>query len=345
MDFDSQRKLDAILRILAESGRPQGSTSIAGELALSGIDLRQRMVRYYLTQADRMGLTQNRGRSGRSITPAGIERLRRVIAVEKIGFISARVDELSYRMTFDIGRREGTVVLNVSRMPAASLPSAAGIIGETLAAGLGMGGLVTLRREGEEIAGYRVGRGEVAVGTVCSVTLNGVFRAAGIPISSRFGGLLEIREGKAVHFTHIIHYDGTTIDPVEIFLKGRMTRVRQAVTSGNGTIGASFREIPVAALPAATALIGRLTAIGLLGGFHVIGRPGQPLLDIPVPQGRVGLIVPAGLNAIAAVEESGIETHNVAMAALHEHGDLVPAVCLGGGTRERPHRSRSAPRR
>ncbi len=330
MDLDGKRKMDTILRVLAEADRPLGSTNIAAELQLSGVNLRQRMVRYYLHLTDGLGLTQNHGRAGRSITTAGIERLRRVVAVEKVGFISARVDELSYRMTFDLSAREGTVVLNVSSLAAADLPKAARLIGETLAAGLGMGGLVALRREGGEIAGVRVERGEVAIGTVCSVTLNGAFRAAGIPIGSRFGGLLEIRDGKPDHFTHVIHYDGTTIDPVEIFLKGRMTRVRRAVNSGNGTIGASFREIPVAALSAATALIKRLAAIGLLGGFHVIGRPGQPLLEIPVPQGRVGLIVPAGLNAMAAVEESGIDTRNVAMAELHEYRDLVPAACLGG---------------
>jgi repressor of nif and glnA expression len=47
-----------------------------------------------------------------------------------------------------------------------------------------------------------------------------------------------------------------------------------------------------------------------------VGTPGTPLLDIPVSQGRVGLIVAAGLNPVAAVEEQEIPTENHAMETL-----------------------------
>lgn len=331
MDLDGQQKLKAILRILAEAGRPLGGTSIAAELQAAGIDLRQRMVRYYLSQMDRMGLTENLGRPGRRITTRGIGQLRTAVAVEKVGFVSARVDELAYRMTFDLDRSAGTVVLNVSTIPEGHLAEALALIHKAMEAGMGMGRMVALVRAGGVVGGHQIAAGEAGVGTICSVTLNGVFRAAGIPISSRFGGLLEVREGRPSRFTHIIHYDGTTIDPVEIFIKGRMTRVREAAATGLGTIGASFREIPAAALPRAAELVGRLSAGGLLGRLQVLGRPGQPLLGIPVSQGRAGLIVPAGLNAMAAVEEAGIETQNVAMASLFEFADLVsvPEVIAG----------------
>ena len=56
----------------------------------------------------------------------------------------------------------------------------------------------------------------------------------------------------------------------------------------------------------------------------MIGKPGRPLLDIPVSEGRVGMIVAGGLNPIAAVEESGIATENVAMGSLFEFEQLVP---------------------
>ena len=190
-----------------------------------------------------------------------------------------------------------------------------------------MGRRVAVGAEGKELGGQAIPFGEVAIGTICSVTLNGLFRMAGIPVSSRFGGLLELKARRPVRFTQIINYDGTTIDPVEVFLKGRLTRVRAAIETGEGTIGVSFREIPAAALPAAQPLLKRMTRAGL-GGVLAVGRPGQPLLDIPVAHGRVGLVVAAGLNAIAAVEESGIETENHAMAALHEYAELIPAVRL-----------------
>jgi repressor of nif and glnA expression len=57
-----------------------------------------------------------------------------------------------------------------------------------------------------------------------------------------------------------------------------------------------------------------------------VGSPGTPLLDIPVSQGRVGLIVAAGLNPIAAVEEQGVPTENHAMETLCEFAELRPVA-------------------
>ena len=56
----------------------------------------------------------------------------------------------------------------------------------------------------------------------------------------------------------------------------------------------------------------------------MMGKPGRPLLDIPVSEGRVGMIVAGGLNPLAAVEESGIATENVAMKSLFEFEHLTP---------------------
>ena len=69
MDIDAQRKTAAILRILAEAGHPLGSTRIARELRLRGIDLKARMIRYYLEQSDAQGFTENLGRPGNGSLP------------------------------------------------------------------------------------------------------------------------------------------------------------------------------------------------------------------------------------------------------------------------------------
>lgn len=325
MGAEKNRVVSAILRILADAGRPLGSTRVSRELHLLGITLQQRMVRYYLLRMDRAGWTQNLGRSGRRLTARGHEELRDAIAVEKVGFVSARMDELSCKMSFDPDRGAGTIILNISRVRAEDFPEAARLCQKVLEAGLGMGRRLALGPEGHELGGRPIPFGRVALGTVCSVTLNGIFRMAGIPVASRFGGLLEFRDGKPARFTQIINYDATTIDPVEIFVRGRMTRVREAAATGRGPIGASFREIPATALPEARQLIKKIARAGL-GGVLAVGRPGQALLDIPVAAGRVGLVVAAGLNAMAAVEEAGIETENHAMAAVHEFAELVPVA-------------------
>ena len=164
---------------------------------------------------------------------------------------------------------------------------------------------------------------KAAIGTVCSVTINGIFLNEGIHVTSRFGGLLELINGVPLRFTEVINYDGSSIDPLEIFIKGGMTDVQQVVQTGNGRIGASFREFPCVALPKVESIKKKLDKIGL-GGILMIGRPGRPLLEIPVSEGRVGMIVSGGLNPVAAVEEVGIITENTAMKTLFEFDQLIP---------------------
>ena len=324
MDIDAQRKTATILRILAEADHPLGSTRIARELRLRGIDLKQRMVRYYLEEMDKRGFTENLGRPGRKLTRRGLRELESAVAVDRVGFVSSRVDELACSLTFDLERQAGSVILNISSVSSRDFKKAKKIVHKAIAAGLGMGRFIAEASGGEKVAGFIVPAGRAALGTVCSVTLNGALCAHGIPVTSRFGGLLELQDGRPHRFTQLIQYDGTTIDPIEIFIKGGMTRVGDAARTGTGTIGASFREIPAVALPKATELMDRLARLGL-GGVLEVGIPGKPLLDVPVSQGRVGLVVAAGLNPLAAVEEAGIATENHAMAVLYEFGRLKPA--------------------
>ncbi len=102
-----------------------------------------------------------------------------------------------------------------------------------------------------------------------------------------------------------------------------MTRVREAAEGGDGVVGAGFREIPAPSAGPARVLAARIQKAGL-GGILLVGRPGQPLLEVPVAQGRVGLVVIGGLNPLAAVEEAGIPTGNQAMGTLLPLRELLP---------------------
>ena len=188
---------------------------------------------------------------------------------------------------------------------------------------LGMGQYLIVASGGGKIGDFEIPKGKVAIGTICSVIINGILIHGGIPVTSKFGGLLEIYQGTPYRFTEIIHYDGSSLDPLEIFIKGKMTNVTGAVQKGIGHIGASFREIPSAAIPQVRKLVKQLEAIGL-GAIIAVGKPNQPLLDIPVGEGRAGIIVAGGLNPMAAVEESGIPTENLAMGALLDFSELIP---------------------
>ncbi len=130
-------------------------------------------------------------------------------------------------------------------------------------------------------------------------------------------------DSKPLRFTEIIEYSGSSLDPAEIFIKGKMTSVLDAARSGAGKVLAGFREIPAACLPEAEDILNRLSQIGF-SGTVVIGEPNQPTLQIPVGSGYVGLVILAGLNPLAAVEEAGIDTQNMSLCMMMDFQKLTP---------------------
>ncbi len=343
MKEKTEKRRSAVLRILRESTRPQSSSRIARHLKTLGFDWSERTVRLCLQQLDAEGLTETLGKRGRLITERGRQESQAEHAFERIGLLAAKIDQMTYRMSFDLEARRGTVVINANFLPLEMLPRAVPMIQKVFAAGYAMGRLVALFSPGQRIGETPVPDGCVGLGTVCSVTLNGALLRAGIPTNSRFGGLLELRDGKPSRFVELIHYEGTTLDPLEAFIRGGMTDYTHAVRSGNGQIGVSFREVPAESRSRVIELAGRLDQAGL-GGFLEIGWPGQPLLDVPVSEGRVGVILIGGLNPIAILEENGMRPRYRALAGYVEYEDLFPyeelgqrvrRMTAGGGTEPR----------
>ena len=323
MSEKTEKKRLAILRILRESGGPLGSSKITERLVAAGHEISERTVRFYLQASDGEGLTENRGRKGHFIAHRGLEELENARIIEKVGFLAAKIDQMTYRMNFDLSTGTGTVVVNVSIVEKSRLESAIPLMKSVFRAGYGMGRLMALFPPGERVGEATVEEGMLGIGTVCSITLNGVLLAHGIPTYSRFGGLLELQNSKPTRFVEIIHYDGTSLDPLEVFIRSGMTDYSNATKTGSGRIGASFREWPAESRDHVNDLARRLDRVGL-GGFISLGWPHQPLLEIPVQQGRVGAIVMGGLNPAGILEERGIKTHSLALAALAEYEIFFP---------------------
>jgi repressor of nif and glnA expression len=124
----------------------------------------------------------------------------------------------------------------------------------------------------------------------------------GVPTHAIFGGLLHVENGKPEHFLEMIRYDATSLSPNEVFIRSNLTSVSAAAKTGNGAITASFRELPMSALPAAREVMKECEQANF-PGIMCIGRPGQPLLNIPVHEGRVGMILSTGLNPLASLWE------------------------------------------
>jgi repressor of nif and glnA expression len=318
-----EKKRLAILSILKEAKEPLGSLGIMELMNHMRYDIRERTVCFHLNAMDAAGLTECVGRQGRRITSKGLVELSQARAFEKLGFLAARIDELSFLMNFNLEKREGTVVVNMSIVPQQEFLLTYTHMLEVFKKGYSMGKLLALFKPGERVGDIIVPEGMVGVGTVCSITLNGVLVSHGIPVLSRFGGLLEYQDWKPARFTAIINYDGTTLDPLEIFIKSGMTDYRGATQTGNGRIGAGFRELPSSSRERVMELARELDGIGL-GGFLEVGFPGRDLLEIPINEGRLGAIVIGGLNPMAILEEYGIKVYSRALSALIDYRKLFP---------------------
>ena len=144
---------------------------------------------------------------------------------------------------------------------------------------------------------------------------------AGIPIDSRFGGLLEVQHNTPTRFVELVEYAGSSLDPSEIFISGRLTSVGAASRTGDGKILANFREVP-AVCHAETERVEKGLHKWGIGGLLLMGTVSEPVCQIPVDLNKIGVVLIGGLNPVAAAVESGIEGINHAMSGVVEYGTL-----------------------
>jgi hypothetical protein len=174
---------------------------------------------------------------------------------------------------------------------------------------------------GERIGDLTVPEGKVGLATVCSIVINGALLKAGVPMDSRFAGILQLSHRKPLRFTEIIHYNGCSLDPTEIFIKARMTSVGEAIASGSGEVLANFREIPAVCLPLAGRVLHGLEDAGIRGVL-VSGNVSEPVCETAVEPNKIGLVLIGGLNPVAAAQEAGIEVENHSMSTVVEYDAL-----------------------
>jgi len=317
-----ERKLIAILKILSDSREPLGARVIAQRLRDYGVDLRERAVRYHLKIMDERGLTQLVGRDGRLITESGVEELKNALVGDKVGFVITKVELLAFQTTFDWKKRSGQVPANVSFFPKEQFKKARGAMSDAFKAGICVSDLVAVAEEGGKMAGVTVPEGKTGFATVCSIIINGALLKAGIPMDSKFGGLLQIRDHKPLRFVELIEYAGSSLDPSEVFINSRMTSVGEVAREGEGKVLANFRQIPALCWPVAEEVISGLRE-ATLGGLLVMGDISQSVCEIPVELNKIGIILLGGLNPVAAAVEAGIEVENTAMSGLIDYQDLA----------------------
>jgi len=319
---ETERKIISILKVLSESTEPLGSITIARELERHGIFLSERAVRYHLRITDERGYTQPLGRDGRMLTEQGLDELRMALAPEQVGFIHEKLELLAFHTTFNPQKRSGQLPINTSFIDKDNFKKALAAMSDVFKAGICVSELVATASEGEKLGSVVIPRGKIGLATVCSVVINGVLLKAGIPIESRFGGVLEVRESKPRRFITIINYAGTSLDPSEQYIRAKMTSISEAARTGNGRILANFREIPAPSRSITQEVITSLKEAGI-SGVYALGNTSEPICQIAIGLDRVGMVLLGGLNPVAAAVEAGIEVENTAESGMIDFQQLT----------------------
>ena len=317
-----EKKLLSILKVLVDSSEPLGGRIIAHRLQDYGVAMGERTVRYHLKLMDERGLTRLVGKDGRLITERGAEELKDAMVGGKVGLAITRIELLAFRTNFDCAGRTGQIPVNVSFFKKEKFNKALQQMKPIFAAGLCVSDRVATANEGEKLGDLIVPEGCIGLATVCSIIINGALLKSGIPMDSRFGGILQIQDNKPFRFVELIHYSGSSMDPSEVFIRARMTSVKEAARNGNGKVLANFREIPALCRPTVEKVMLELEVAGI-SGLLLMGNTSEMICQIPVELNRVGMILYGGLNPVAAVEESGIEVKTHAMSTVMEYEDLI----------------------
>ena len=326
---DVESKVLAILNTLVDSREVIGSRIIAQRLKDRGVDLGERAVRYHLRLMDGKGLTQLVSRrDGRTITELGRAELKKAMVTRKVGFALSRIEILAFRTNFDVDKRTGSIPVNVSFFSKGDFNKALKAMQPIFRTGLCVSDLVAVASEGEALGDLVVPAGKKGIATICSIVANGTLLKAGVPMDSKFGGILQIRNHSPLRFVEIIHYEGSSLDPTEIFIRANMTSVAKAAEDGSGEILANYREIPAICRPLAEEVEAKLKDAGIRG-ILLMGNVSEPVCEIPIELNQIGIVLIGGLNPVAAAAEAGIISESHAMSTVVDYRKLVKISEIG----------------
>jgi hypothetical protein len=212
--------------------------------------------------------------------------------------------------------------MNVSFFPKARFSKALQAMKPAFAAGLGVSHRVAVAKEGEVIGELLVPKDMVGLATVCGVVINGALLKVGVPMDSKFSGILQFRNSKPLRFVELIHYSGCSIDPSDVFIRAKMTSVSKVASEGEGKIMATYREIPAPCQPIVEKTISKLKQAGIAGVLRM-GGISESVCEIPVELNKIGIILLNGLNPVAAAVEAGVEVENHGMSTVIEYKNLI----------------------
>ena len=316
MDPQIERKLIEIMRVINENDKPIGARAIADELNDRGYDIGERAVRYHLRILDERGFTRKHGYAGRTLTELGESEMSDALIGDRFGFVISQIEEMAFRTTINPKTSDGVVPVNISYFAKEDLETVIDVISYTAHSGYMISPKVKIFEEDEDL--IFLPPGKVGIATVCSVTFDGLLLKSGIPVEPSYGGILQIENRKPSYFLDLISYSGTSIDPIQIFMKRKPTSVLEVVETGEGKILANIRQINLSAYDRVIEIIQQAQQMGL-GGCFPPGDIDGSLLGAPIEMGKFGIAIVGGMNGICALEETGIRIETNPISAVLEY--------------------------
>jgi repressor of nif and glnA expression len=233
-----------------------------------------------------------------------------------------KIEDYAMHVTFDPVTGEGDVVYNLSLVRNEDLEYSISILKDAYRSGVSVSGLVKIFKSGEEIGNdFCIPEGCTGIGTMCSITFDGLLIRKGIPVNPIGGGIVEIENRAPIRFTHMILYRHTTIDPLQVLMSQKTTSVIQVMRRGSGNILANIREFHMEA----ESLVGQVLdeiASSSYSGILEVGMPNVPLLGVPVSPQYIAIVAVGGTNPMAAIRESNRWVETQAMKGLISVRDM-----------------------
>ena len=237
-------------------------------------------------------------------------------------FVDHSIEDFAMQVTYDPSKGIGKVVYNLSLIKNEDFEYAVSILKDAYKTGVSVSGLVRFASSGEKVADYVVPEGCTAICTVCSTTFDGLLIRRGVPVNPIGGGVVEIENRAPIRFTHIILYEHTTIDPLQVLISHKITSVNNVMRRGSGNILANVREFHMEAQPLVGSVLDELTNSSFTGILEV-GMPNVPLLGVPVSPQFVGIAAVGGTNPMAAIREGGRWVQTQAMKGLMDISEMI----------------------
>ena len=213
----------------------------------------------------------------------------------KIPFLLSKTWNLIQQVDFDVEKRKGDIISNVSYINRDDLDSALRIMEETY------NNNPKYINPYYKLIDHPTDDDKIGIATICSLSIDGILIDNGIMSNPKYGGLLELTEPPL--FIDLISYNGSTEDPHKIFLAKNMTSITRNI--GPSKILASFKEIPYISRDYSVYLLDILNNIGF--SIYKIGKPRELAYNAKADNYNFGVVTGSGLNSIGAIKEKGID--------------------------------------